>query len=72
MVGLLVNWRLTLVILIAAPFMIGSTGYIARLAATSAKREQLKYAQAGAVADETLAAIKTVAAFNGFHRMIKR
>ena len=71
-VGLVANWRLTVVILGVGPLLIGTSGFLARVAASSAAREQLKYAIAGGIADEVLNCIRTVAAFGGQVREVKR
>uniref|UniRef100_A0A1B6CUX9 ABC-type xenobiotic transporter n=1 Tax=Clastoptera arizonana TaxID=38151 RepID=A0A1B6CUX9_9HEMI len=71
-VGLLVNWRLTSVLLILAPVLIGSSAYIARMASSTAEREQLKYAIAGGIASEVLNCIRTVVSFGGEMKEITR
>ncbi|XP_065339675.1 ATP-dependent translocase ABCB1-like isoform X2 [Cloeon dipterum] len=71
-VGLFANWRLTLVILSVAPILIGTSGYMAKIAAASAAREQLKYGIAGGIAEEVLTSIKTVAAFGGQAKEVER
>lgn len=43
-----------------------------KLVASSSAREQQKYAVAGGIAEEVLSSIKTVTAFNGQEREIKR
>ncbi|XP_063233028.1 ATP-dependent translocase ABCB1-like isoform X2 [Bacillus rossius redtenbacheri] len=67
-VGLIANWLLTLVILAVAPVLIGTSAYMAKIAASSAAREQLKYSIAGGIAEEVLCSIRTVAAFGGQDR----
>ncbi|KAK7863891.1 hypothetical protein R5R35_007224 [Gryllus longicercus] len=64
-VGLYANWQLTLVILGVSPLLIGTSGYMAKVSASSAAREQLKYSLAGGIAEEVLSNIRTVAAFGG-------
>lgn len=71
-VGLYANWRLTVVILGVGPLLIGTSGFLARVAASSAAREQLKYSIAGGIADEVLNCIRTVAAFGAQDREVKR
>ncbi|XP_034242655.1 ATP-dependent translocase ABCB1-like isoform X2 [Thrips palmi] len=71
-VGLVANWRLTVVILGVGPLLIGTSGFLARVAASSAAREQMKYAIAGGIADEVLNCIRTVAAFGAQDREAKR
>lgn len=43
-----------------------------QLISTSTQREQQKYAEAGAVAEEVLTSIRTVTAFNGQEREVNR
>lgn len=71
-VGLYANWRLTVVILGVGPLLIGTSGFLARVAASSAAREQLKYSIAGGIANEVLNCIRTVAAFGAQDREVKR
>jgi len=70
-VGFLVSWRLTLVILCATPLLALFSAYLGKMLATSTKREQEKYASAGALAEEVLVAIRTVFALNGQRGEIK-
>lgn len=42
------------------------------MTATSAAREQLKYALAGGIAEEALTCVRTVAAFGGERREVTR
>ncbi|CAG2059161.1 unnamed protein product, partial [Timema podura] len=53
-VGLIANWLLTLVILSVGPILIGTSAYMAKIASSSAAREQLKYSIAGGIAEEVL------------------
>ncbi|XP_026274262.1 ATP-dependent translocase ABCB1-like isoform X2 [Frankliniella occidentalis] len=71
-VGLYANWRLTVVILGVGPLLIGTSGFLARVAASTAAREQLKYSIAGGIADEVLNCIRTVAAFGAQAREVNR
>lgn len=64
-VGFIVSWRLTLVILAATPLLALFSAYLGKMLATSTKREQEKYAVAGALAEEVLVAIRTVFALGG-------
>ncbi|KAJ0070440.1 hypothetical protein NL108_010680, partial [Boleophthalmus pectinirostris] len=65
MVGFIGGWKLTLVVIAVSPLI----GLGAALMAMAISRltgwELLAYAKAGAVADEVLSAIRTVAAFGG-------
>lgn len=70
-VGFIVSWRLTLVIIAATPLLALFSAYLGRMLATSTKREQEKYALAGAVAEEVLTSIRTVFALGGQRQEIK-
>ncbi|VDO37314.1 unnamed protein product [Haemonchus placei] len=59
------DWKLTLIMMSLAPFMIMCGAFIARLMATAATREAKKYAVAGGIAEEVLTSMRTVMAFNG-------
>ncbi|RZF44771.1 hypothetical protein LSTR_LSTR000723 [Laodelphax striatellus] len=64
-IGLYVNWKLTTAIISIGPILIGLGGYMAKQASNAAAREQMKYAKAGGIAEQTLNAIRTVTAFGG-------
>uniref|UniRef100_A0A3Q3AU90 ATP-binding cassette, sub-family B (MDR/TAP), member 11a n=1 Tax=Kryptolebias marmoratus TaxID=37003 RepID=A0A3Q3AU90_KRYMA len=66
MVGFIGGWKLTLVVIAVSP-LIGIAA-VARLTG----RELKAYAKAGAVADEVLSAIRTVAAFGGEEKEVER
>lgn len=70
-VGFIVSWRLTLVITLATPLLAMFSAYLGKMLATSTKREQEKYAQAGALAEEVLVAIRTVFSLGGQRNEIK-
>ena len=63
--GMLMSWRMSLVMLGVSPFMViafvGSTAAVSKLM----RKEMDAYSAAGAVAEEVLHGIRTVAAFNG-------
>ncbi|KAG1657179.1 Multidrug resistance protein 1 [Nymphon striatum] len=59
-VGFIRGWELTLVVMAFTPVLALSTAFVG------------KYAEAGAVAEEVLSAIRTVTAFNGQEREIER
>ncbi|XP_025418287.1 multidrug resistance protein 1-like [Sipha flava] len=71
-IGFCVNWRLTLIIICVAPFLIAVSGALAIISSGTAAREQAKYALAGAIAEEVLSNIRTIAAFGGELRESKR
>ncbi|KIH63939.1 ABC transporter, ATP-binding protein [Ancylostoma duodenale] len=59
------DWKLTLIMMSLAPFMIICGAFIAKLMASAATREAKKYAVAGGIAEEVLTSMRTVIAFNG-------
>uniref|UniRef100_A0A4W5MLM7 Bile salt export pump n=1 Tax=Hucho hucho TaxID=62062 RepID=A0A4W5MLM7_9TELE len=66
--GFVKGWKLTLVIIAASPLI----GVGAALMALLTGQELLAYAKAGAVADEVLTSIRTVAAFGGELKEVER
>uniref|UniRef100_A0A8U7MU47 ABC-type xenobiotic transporter n=1 Tax=Corvus moneduloides TaxID=1196302 RepID=A0A8U7MU47_CORMO len=71
-VGLIRGWKLTLVILAVSPVLGLSAALWAKVLSAFTDKEQAAYAKAGAVAEEVLAAIRTVIAFGGQEKEIKR
>ncbi|XP_072010360.1 ATP-dependent translocase ABCB1 isoform X8 [Engystomops pustulosus] len=71
-VGFIKGWKLTLVILAISPIMGVSAAVWAKLLSAFTNKELTAYAKAGAVAEEVLAAIRTVIAFGGQDKEIKR
>ncbi|XP_062322018.1 ATP-binding cassette, sub-family B (MDR/TAP), member 4 isoform X1 [Osmerus eperlanus] len=71
-IGFAKGWKLTLVILAVSPALGISAGLFSKVLTTFTSKEQSAYAKAGAVAEEVLSAIRTVFAFNGQQREIKR
>ncbi|KAK9501451.1 hypothetical protein O3M35_012171 [Rhynocoris fuscipes] len=71
-VGFYANWRLTSVLLGLAPLLIGTSAVMAKMSASSASREQLKYSLASGIADEVFNCLRTVAAFGGEKKETKR
>ncbi|XP_052550932.1 ATP-dependent translocase ABCB1 isoform X6 [Tympanuchus pallidicinctus] len=71
-VGLVRGWKLTLVILAVSPVLGLSAAIWAKILTAFTDREQAAYAKAGAVAEEVLGAIRTVVAFGGQEKEIKR
>ncbi|VDM75530.1 unnamed protein product, partial [Strongylus vulgaris] len=53
------DWKLTLIMMSLAPFMIICGAFIAKLMATAATREAKKYAVAGGIAEEVLTSMRT-------------
>uniref|UniRef100_A0A8C6NL31 Bile salt export pump n=1 Tax=Nothobranchius furzeri TaxID=105023 RepID=A0A8C6NL31_NOTFU len=65
-IGFVKGWKLTLVIIAASPLI--GVGFVAKLTGM----ELQAYAKAGAVADEVLSSIRTVAAFGGERKEVER
>ena len=66
------GWDLTLVIMTMVPFMIIFGGIAAKVQSSFAEKEMTAYGKAGAVAEEALAAIRTVVAFGGQKKEVER
>ncbi|XP_010614446.1 ATP-dependent translocase ABCB1 [Fukomys damarensis] len=71
-VGFSRGWKLTLVILAISPVLGLSAGIWAKILSSFTDKELLAYAKAGAVAEEVLAAIRTVIAFGGQKKELER
>ncbi|CAF4259566.1 unnamed protein product, partial [Rotaria sp. Silwood2] len=71
-IGFVNGWKLTLVILSMSPLLAISGVLYSKISARMASKEQQIYAQAGQLAEQVLAAIKTVFAFNGSDFELKR
>uniref|UniRef100_A0A669QYV9 ATP binding cassette subfamily B member 1 n=1 Tax=Phasianus colchicus TaxID=9054 RepID=A0A669QYV9_PHACC len=71
-VGLVRGWKLTLVILAVSPVLGLSAALWAKILTAFTDKEQAAYAKAGAVAEEVLGAVRTVIAFGGQEKEIKR
>ncbi|KYO26618.1 multidrug resistance protein 1-like [Alligator mississippiensis] len=71
-VGFIKGWKLTLVILAVSPVMGLSAAIWAKILSAFTDKELTAYAKAGAVAEEVLAAIRTVIAFGGQKKEIER
>ncbi|KAM9805144.1 bile salt export pump [Neosynchiropus ocellatus] len=65
MVGFIGGWKLTLVVIAVSPLIGVAAALMAMAVSRLTGRELTAYAKAGAVADEVLSAIRTVAAFGG-------
>uniref|UniRef100_A0A671SHP2 Bile salt export pump-like n=1 Tax=Sinocyclocheilus anshuiensis TaxID=1608454 RepID=A0A671SHP2_9TELE len=72
MVGFIGGWKLTLVVIAVSPLIGLAAGLMAMAVARLTGRELTAYAKAGAVADEVLSSIRTVAAFGGEHKETER
>ncbi|XP_074721099.1 phosphatidylcholine translocator ABCB4-like [Strix uralensis] len=71
-VGFTKGWKLTLVILALSPVLGFSSALWAKIISAFTNKELTAYARAGAVAEEVLAAIRTVVAFGGQRKEIER
>lgn len=71
-IGFVKGWKLTLVILAVSPVLGMSAGLFSMVLTSFTSKEQTAYAKAGAVAEEVLSAVRTVFAFSGQDREIKR
>uniref|UniRef100_A0A8C6YQ13 Phosphatidylcholine translocator ABCB4-like n=1 Tax=Nothoprocta perdicaria TaxID=30464 RepID=A0A8C6YQ13_NOTPE len=71
-VGFTKGWKLTLVILAISPVLGLSSALWAKIISAFTNKELSAYAKAGAVAEEVLAAIRTVVAFGGQKKEIER
>ncbi|XP_074550756.1 bile salt export pump [Halichoeres trimaculatus] len=72
MVGFIGGWKLTLVVIAVSPLIGVAAGLMAMAVARLTGRELKAYAKAGAVADEVLSSIRTVAAFGGEEKEAER
>ncbi|XP_017766394.1 PREDICTED: multidrug resistance protein homolog 49 isoform X1 [Eufriesea mexicana] len=66
------GWKLTLVVLSCAPIIVIATAVVAKVQSSLTAQELNAYGQAGNVAEEVLAAIRTVIAFNGEQKEVDR
>ncbi|KYO26614.1 hypothetical protein Y1Q_0019105 [Alligator mississippiensis] len=71
-VGFTKGWKLTLVILALSPVLGFSSALWAKILSAFTDKELAAYAKAGAVAEEVLAAVRTVIAFGGQKKEIER
>ncbi|XP_048341989.1 bile salt export pump isoform X2 [Sphaerodactylus townsendi] len=72
LLGFVSGWKLTLVIIAVSPLIGIGAGIIGLAVAKLTGRELKAYAKAGAVADEVLSSIRTVAAFGGEQKEVER
>ncbi|XP_077584254.1 bile salt export pump-like isoform X5 [Stigmatopora nigra] len=71
-IGFVKGWKLTLVIVAASPLIGIGAGLMALFVAKLTGMELQAYAKAGAIADEVLSSIRTVAAFGGEKKEVQR
>ncbi|RXM29043.1 Bile salt export pump [Acipenser ruthenus] len=72
MVGFIGGWKLTLVVIAVSPLIGLGAGLMAMAVAKLTGHELKAYAKAGAVADEVLSSLRTVAAFGGEQKEVER
>uniref|UniRef100_A0A8C9TE90 ATP-binding cassette, sub-family B (MDR/TAP), member 4 n=1 Tax=Scleropages formosus TaxID=113540 RepID=A0A8C9TE90_SCLFO len=71
-IGFIMGWKLTLVILAISPVLGVSAAMFSKVMTSFTSKEQTAYAKAGAVAEEVLSAMRTVVAFGGQKKELKR
>ncbi|TNN61547.1 Bile salt export pump [Liparis tanakae] len=71
-IGFVKGWKLTLVIVAASPLIGLAAALMAMFVARLTGLELQAYAKAGAIADEVLSSIRTVAAFGGEQKEVQR
>ncbi|KAK3543254.1 hypothetical protein QTP70_014083 [Hemibagrus guttatus] len=72
LVGFIGGWKLTLVVIAVSPLIGLAAGLMAMAVSRLTGHELQAYAKAGAIADEVLSAIRTVAAFGGEDKETER
>jgi ATP-binding cassette subfamily B (MDR/TAP) protein 1 len=71
-IGFVRGWDITLVMSCLMPFMVVSMGVLLKIMQKRAVHSQQMYAEAGAVAEETLGSIRTVSSLNAEKRAIAK
>ncbi|KAF1315606.1 Multidrug resistance protein abc superfamily, partial [Globisporangium splendens] len=71
-IGFSRGWDMTLIMVCVMPVMAISLVYLMKMMRTRSEYSQKKYAEAGAVAEETLGSIRTVSSLNGEKRAIAK
>uniref|UniRef100_A0A158PC97 ABC transmembrane type-1 domain-containing protein n=1 Tax=Angiostrongylus cantonensis TaxID=6313 RepID=A0A158PC97_ANGCA len=66
------SWQMTLVMLAFFPIIFGPLGISSKIMSKVIAKEQNQYTDAGAAAEEVIHGIRTVAAFNGQQKEVKR
>ncbi|KAJ0392000.1 hypothetical protein P43SY_008731 [Pythium insidiosum] len=69
-IGFSKGWDMSLVMMCVTPMLVLSLAYLLQLLRARAELSQRMYAEAGAIAEETLSAMRTVASLNGERRAI--
>ncbi|XP_073533905.1 ATP-binding cassette sub-family B member 5-like isoform X1 [Phyllobates terribilis] len=71
-IALVKGWQLALVYMSTSPLMSISAAFFSKMMVSLTSKELTAYAKAGAVAEEVLSSIRTVVAFGGQEKEIKR
>ena len=71
-IGFYKAWKLAFVAISLSPLMIASLAFMVKVAFTQAQQESESYSKAGAIAQEVITAIRTVASFGGQEREVQR
>ncbi|RHZ80336.1 hypothetical protein Glove_137g129 [Diversispora epigaea] len=71
-IGFTKGWRLALVLCCVLPLLAAASGTMGKLLAASSKDGQDAYAKAGSIAEQALSGIRTVTAFGGQERELRR
>ncbi|XP_075068303.1 ATP-binding cassette sub-family B member 5 isoform X2 [Mixophyes fleayi] len=71
-IALAKGWQLALVYMATSPLMAISSAFCSKMMVSLTSKELSAYAKAGAVAEEVLSSIRTVVAFGGQEKEIKR
>ncbi|KAH7472547.1 ABC transporter B family member 2 [Phytophthora ramorum] len=71
-IGFVRGWDITLAMSCLMPLMVGSMGVLLKIIQKRAVHSQQMYAEAGAVAEETLGSIRTVSSLNAEKRAIAK
>ncbi|XP_044148690.1 ATP-binding cassette sub-family B member 5-like isoform X1 [Bufo gargarizans] len=71
-IGLAKGWKLALVYMSTSPLMSISSAFCSKMMVSLTSKELSAYAKAGAVAEEVLSSIRTVVAFGGQEKELKR
>ena len=71
-VAFVVGWKLALVMLAVCPLIVLAGALTGKVMASLTSKEQTAYAEAGAIAEQAISAIRTVVAFGGEGEELKR
>lgn len=65
LIGLLINWKLTLIMMCLIPFVILTVHLFAKVTTREAIKEFIAYAKAGQIVQEVFSSLRTVLSLNG-------